>query len=116
MAKIGTPEEAAALAAKRWAKKPRDREEAQTRRLSALAEKAELESAKMRGELIDRARVVEAVQELGQAERDAILAWPARAAPILAADLGVDQHALQSALDASLRSHLTERAELATEF
>lgn len=115
MAKIGTAEEASALAAKRWAKKPKDREEAQTRRLTALAEKAELEAGKMRDELIDRHKAREAVQALAQAERDAILAWPARAAPILAAEMGVDQHALQSALDASLRAHLTERAEIALE-
>ena len=50
-----------------------------------------------------------------QAERDAILSWPARAAPILAAELGVDHHALHAALDASLRAHLTERAEVALE-
>lgn len=116
MAKIGTAEEAAALAAKRWAKKPKDREEAQTRRLTALAEKAELEAGKLRDNLIDRHKVLEAVQEMAQAERDAILAWPARAAPILAADLGVEQHALQAALDASLRAHLTERAEATLEF
>jgi len=116
MAKIGTAEEASALAAKRWAKKPKDREEAQTRRLTALAEKAELEAGKLRDELINRHKVLEAVQEMAQAERDAILAWPARAAPILAADLGIEQHALQAALDASLRAHLTERAEATLEF
>ena len=116
MAKIKSSEEAAALAAKRWANKPRDIEEAKARRISALAEKAELGAGKLRDELIDRHKVLEAVQEMAQAERDAILAWPARAAPILAADLGIEQHALQAALDASLRAHLTERAEATLEF
>lgn len=107
--------DASALARKRWANQPVDEASAKARRILALAEKAELEAAKMRGDLIDRHKVLDAVQEMAQAERDAILAWPARAAPILAADLGIDQHALQAALDASLRAHLTERAEIALE-
>lgn len=115
MAKIKSSADAVALNEKRWGKRRQTHEEAQTRRISALAEKAELEAGKLRGELIDRGKVLETVQEMAQAERDAILAWPARAAPILAADLGIDQHALQAALDASLRAHLTERAEIALE-
>jgi hypothetical protein len=115
MAKIDSTDAALAMNEKRWGKRKQTHEEAQTRRITALAEKAELETGKMRGELIDRGKVLEAVQEMAQAERDAILAWPARAAPILAAEMGVDQHALQSALDASLRAHLTERAEIVLE-
>jgi hypothetical protein len=111
MAKIDSTDAALAMNEKRWGKRKQTHEEAQTRRISALAEKAELEAGKLRDELINRHKVTEAVQEMAQAERDAILAWPARAAPILAADLGIEQHALQAALDASLRAHLTERAE-----
>lgn len=115
MAKIDSTDAALAMNEKRWGKRKQTHEEAQTRRISALAEKAELETGKLRGELIDRSRVVEAVQELAQAERDAILSWPARAAPLLAAELDVDPHALHAALDASLRAHLTDRAEAALE-
>jgi hypothetical protein len=110
MSKITSTEAAVAMNEKRWGKRKQTHEEAQTRRISALAEKAELETAKLRGSLIDRHRAVEQVQEMAQAERDAILAWPARAAPILAAALDVDQHALEAALNESLRSHLTARA------
>jgi len=85
---------------------------AQTRRLVALADRAELETAKMRGSLIDREMACQLVQELAQTERDAILAWPVRAAPILAAELGVDQHVLYEALVTSLRAHLTEKSEV----
>lgn len=60
---------------------------------------------------IEREPTLLLVRNLAQSERDAILGWPARATPIIAADLGVDEHALHSALDASLRAHLTERAE-----
>ena len=85
---------------------------AQTRRILALAEKAELEAARMRGELIDRAKTVQLVTQLAQGDRDAVLAWPSRAAPILAAELGVDQHVLHEALVTSLRQHLTERSQI----
>lgn len=60
---------------------------------------------------IEREPTLLLVRNLAQSERDAILSWPARAAPLLAADLGVDEHALHAALDASLRAHLTDRAE-----
>jgi len=47
---------------------------AQTRRIVALADKAELEAARMRGELIDRVKTVQLVTELAQGDRDAVLA------------------------------------------
>ncbi len=84
--------------------------ESKARRAAADARKAELAVAEMEGLLIDKAATMRAVQQLAQAERDAILAWPARAAPILAADLGVDQHALYAALVESLHAHLTARS------
>ena len=79
------------------------------------AARLKIELAELEGRLIDRHKAVELVQELAQGERDAILAWPSRAAPILAAELGVDQHALHAALDASLREHLTARSEITLE-
>ena len=85
---------------------------AQTRRLVALADRAELEAARLKGSLIDKEMACKLVQELAQGERDAILAWPIRAAPILAAELGVDPHALYEALSSSLRAHLTEKSEV----
>jgi len=84
-------------------------------RVAQLALKVEAQRMALdenKGRLIDRQKTLALVRELAQGERDAILAWPARAAPILAAELGVDQHALHSALDASLRAHLTERSEI----
>jgi hypothetical protein len=70
--------------------------------------KVRLDAAK--GKLIDRAKAKALVRRLAQEERDAILNWPARSAAVLASDLGVDAHRLQSLLDASLRAHLAERA------
>ena len=77
------------------------------------AQRLTLELAELDGRLIDRHKAVEMVQELAQGERDAILAWPSRAAALLAAKLKIDQHALHVALDASLREHLTDRSAVA---
>jgi len=77
------------------------------------AQRLTVELAELDGRLIDRHKVIALVQELAQGERDAILAWPSRAAALLAANLGIDQHALHVALDASLRAHLTERSAIA---
>ena len=66
-----------------------------------------------RGRLIDKAKTLETVQRLARQERDAILSWPARVAPIIAAELGADEHLVLTLLDNSLRAHLAERAEVA---
>ena len=50
------------------------------------------------------------VHRLAKEERDAILAWPARVVAEIAAELGVDAHRLQTAMDIRLRQHLAERA------
>lgn len=75
------------------------------------AARLKIELAALEGRLIDRAATLALVRNLAQQDRDAILAWPARSAALIAADLGVDEHALHAALDASLRAHLTARAE-----
>lgn len=116
MAKIESTEAALAMNEKRWGKRKQTHEEAQTRRITALADKAEIETQTMRRELVEREPLLALVRNLAQQERDAILSWPARATPIIAAELGVDEHALHAALDASLRAHLTERAEQPLEF
>ena len=72
---------------------------------------AEVVAARLEESVIAKEPTLQRIRELAQGERDAILAWPARAAPLLAADLGVDQHNLQAAIDASLRAHLADRAE-----
>lgn len=72
---------------------------------------AEVVAARLESSVIEKAPTLARVRELAQQERDAILSWPARAAPIMAAELGVDEHALHAALDAGLRDHLSGRAE-----
>jgi hypothetical protein len=70
--------------------------------------KVKLDAAK--GKLIDRTKAKALVRRLAQEEREAILNWPARAAAVFAAELGVDAHRLQTLLDEHLRAHLAERA------
>jgi len=85
-------------------------EAARARRLRAMADRAELEAQRLRGELVDRAKATALVQRLAREERDAILAWPARVAAEMAAELGVDAHRLQMLLEEGLRAHLVARA------
>ena len=70
---------------------------------------------RMKGELVDRARATELVFSLARRERDAWIAWPARVAANMAAELGVDPHAMEQVLDRYLRAHLAELAEVKVE-
>jgi hypothetical protein len=110
MPTIRTPAEGRDLAQRRHDADAAREGDARQRRLAALARKAEIEAARLEGALVPRDAVLRLVHRLAQEERDAILNWPARAAPVIAAGLGVDVHRLQAVLDRSLREHLTARA------
>ncbi len=64
--------------------------------------------ARLKGELVDRAKTLAQVFQLARAERDAWLNWPTRIALALAAELQVDPHTLHLALDREVRAHLDE--------
>lgn len=68
--------------------------------------------ARLKGELIDRSQAIAQVFRLARAERDAWLNWPARLAPQLAAQFGVDAHAMYVALETAVRAHLAELGEV----
>lgn len=76
------------------------------------AQTARVRLEKMKGELIDRARATNSVFDLARRERDAWLNWPPRVAANMAAELGVDAHALEQVLDRYLRAHLADMAEV----
>jgi biotin operon repressor len=76
------------------------------------AQERKLRLDERRGQLVEKARALMLVHRLAKEERDAILAWPARIAAELAAELGVDAHRLQTLMDARLRQHLAERNDL----
>ena len=76
------------------------------------AQERKLRLDERRSQLVEKARALMLVHRLAKEERDAILAWPARIAAELAAELGVDAHRLQTLMDARLRQHLAERNDV----
>ena len=72
------------------------------------AQHHKLRIAQLRGELIDRQQAIGQVFALARAERDAWLNWPARISSMLAAELGIDPHAMHVALEREVRQHLSE--------
>ena len=69
-----------------------------------------------KGELVDRARATALVFRLARQERDVWLGWPARIAALMAAELGLSAHALQTVLESHVREHLASLAEVRPEF
>ena len=80
--------------------------------LAMKIKRAKLAYEKDQNKLVDRARATSDVFDLARRERDAWLNWPPRVAANMAADLGVDPHALEQALDRYLRAHLADMAEV----
>lgn len=70
-----------------------------------------LKLQKLKGELVDRARAEALVFRLARETRDTWVNWPARAAALIAAELGLDPAAMQKVLEAHVRAHLDELAE-----
>ena len=76
------------------------------------AQERRLRLQRLKGELIDRARATAQVFTLARQERDAWTQWPARVAADLAAELGMETHTVQTVLEAAVKAHLAELAEL----
>ena len=70
-----------------------------------------LKLQKLKGELVDRARAEALVFRLARETRDAWVNWPARAAALIAAELGLDPATMQKVLEAHVRAHLDDLAE-----
>lgn len=62
--------------------------------------------------LVKAEDVRHAQESRAQAEREALLNWPARVSPNLAAELNVDERILHTALDKSIRAFLRDRSRL----
>ncbi len=76
------------------------------------AQTARLRLQRMKGELVDRAKAVAQVFKLARDERDAWVNWPARVTAVMAADLGVDAHAMHTSLERHVLDHLAELADI----
>ncbi len=80
------------------------------RREGALAELAELELAKKRGELVDRARVESAAFAIGRMLRDAVMGLPTQLAPALVSM--TDAFEVETKLRAALRQVFEDTVKL----
>jgi hypothetical protein len=83
------------------------------------AQERRIRLQKLKGELIDRARALALVFRLARQERDAWVNWPARAAALMAADLGAASRAadaMQKVLEKHVRAHLDDLAEVRPDF
>ena len=84
------------------------------------AQERKLKLAKLKGELIDRDRAVGLVFRLAREERDGWVTWPARAAALMASELGVmiadhgvlEPAMMQKVLEAHVRAQLESLAEV----
>lgn len=72
------------------------------------AQRDRLELEKLKGTLTDKNRALIQAFNFTRGIRDTLLSWPAKAAPIMAADLGVDQHKLTVLLENAIREQLNE--------
>jgi hypothetical protein len=80
--------------------------------------KAQLQKERLKrekGEVVDKARAVAMVFDLARRERDAWIGWPSRVAANLAAEVGVEPHRLEQALERYLREHLANLGEVKVE-
>ena len=64
-----------------------------------------------KGRLLDAASANAAIDEIAGAMRDALLNWPARVSGLVAAELGVDPHLVQTVLQQHITDLLTEAAD-----
>jgi hypothetical protein len=90
--------------------------QARTAHEIAKAHLARLRLQRMKGELVDRARATALVFRLAREERDSWLNWPARVSALIAAELGVETHAVQKIVEGHVRAHLGELADVRPEF
>ena len=77
-------------------------------KLELDSQKAELTIGQMRGELVDRESALRTVFAFFRRQRDQLEAWPARVAPLMAAELGIDQGIVLRILEEYVDEHLRE--------
>jgi hypothetical protein len=77
--------------------------------LKVEAQRLSLDETKRR--LVDLTEANAALDEIGSTMRDALLNWPARVSGLIAADISVDPHLLQTILQSHINDLLTEAAD-----
>lgn len=84
-------------------------EDAQRRKEIALADTREMERDEKRGLLVNRTEIEAAAFNQARAERDALMSWPGRVSPVIAAELDVNERKLYILLEKQIRLFLEER-------
>jgi len=79
------------------------------------AQERRIRLGKLKGDLVDRNRAISNVFSLARRERDAWVQWPARVAALMAAELRVDPHAMETVLEQYVRRHLAELSDVRVE-
>ena len=77
--------------------------------LKVEAQRLSLDETKRR--LVDVNEANAALDEIGSTTRDALLNWPDRVSGLIAAEISVDPHLLQTILQSRINDLLTEAAE-----
>ena len=77
--------------------------------LKVEAQRLALDETKRR--LLDVTEANAALDEIGSTMRDALLNWPARVSGLIAAEISVDPHLLQTILQGHIKDLLTEAAD-----
>jgi hypothetical protein len=77
--------------------------------LTVEAQRLSLDETKRR--LLDVTEANAALDEIGSTMRDALLNWPARVSGLIAAEISVDPHLLQTILQSHINDLLTEAAD-----
>ena len=90
--------------------------QARTAHEVAKAQKARIQVQRLKDEVIDRANALALVFKLARQERDSWVGWPARVAGLMAAEIGIDPHVMQTLLETHVRSHLAELADIKPDF
>jgi len=75
------------------------------------AQTAKVRLQKMKGELINRDKAIGTAFDFARRIRDAWMNWPPRVSADMAADLGVEAHAMEQVLEQYIRRHLADLAE-----
>jgi hypothetical protein len=79
------------------------------------AQERRIRLGKLKGDLVDRSRAIASVFSLARRERDAWVQWPARVAALMAAELRVDPHVMETVLEQHVRRHLAELSDVRVE-
>lgn len=80
------------------------------------AQERRIRLQKLKGEVVDRAAATSLVFRLARQERDAWVGWPARVAALMASEVGITAHEMQTILDRYVREQLQALAAIKPEF